>query len=36
LDTTLELEAGTTKQQLLDAMSGHVLAEGQLVGVYER
>lgn len=37
LDTTLELPAGTTtKKELLDAMSGHVLAEGELMGVYER
>ena len=36
LDTTLELEAGATKQELLDAMAGHVLAEGELIGVYER
>ncbi len=36
LDTVLNLEAGATKQQLLDAMSGHVLAEGTLMGVYER
>ena len=36
LDNVLELEAGATKQQLLDAMSGHVLGEGQLIGVYER
>lgn len=37
LDTTLELPAGTTtKKELLDAMSGHILAEGELMGVYER
>jgi Raf kinase inhibitor-like YbhB/YbcL family protein len=36
LDTMLELKAGATKQQLLEAMSGHVLAEGQLIGTYER
>ena len=30
------LKGGATKQQLLDAMTGHVLGEGQLVGVYER
>lgn len=37
LDTTLDLPAGTTtKKDLLDAMSGHVLAEGELMGVYER
>jgi hypothetical protein len=36
LDAILELKAGATKQQLLEAMSGHILAEGQLVGIYER
>ena len=36
LDSVLALKAGATKQQLLAAMSGHVLAEGQLVGTYER
>lgn len=36
LDTTLELEAGATRAQLLDAMEGHVLAQGELVGVYQR
>lgn len=34
LDTTLELEAGITKEQLLKAMEGHVLARGQLMGTY--
>jgi Raf kinase inhibitor-like YbhB/YbcL family protein len=36
LDTTLKLATGATKQQLLKAMSAHVLAECQLVSVYER
>jgi Raf kinase inhibitor-like YbhB/YbcL family protein len=36
LDTTLDLDPGATKQQVLSAMSGHVLAEGQLMGVYQR
>ena len=36
LDAMLNLEAGATKQQLLEAMSGHVVAEAQLVGIYER
>lgn len=37
LDTTLELSGGTAaKQKLLDAVSGHVLATGELMGVYER
>lgn len=36
LDTSLDLPAGATKQQLLAAMSGHLLGEGQLMGTYER
>lgn len=36
LDTTLDLPAGCTKAQLLRAMEGHVLAEGQLMGKYSR
>lgn len=36
LDTRLALEAGATKQELLAAMDGHVLAEGQLMGTYSR
>jgi hypothetical protein len=36
LDSALELDAGATKRQLLEKMAGHVLAECQLVGTYER
>ena len=37
LDTALDLPPGATKaQQLMDAMKGHILAEGQLVGTYGR
>jgi Raf kinase inhibitor-like YbhB/YbcL family protein len=36
LDTEIYLEAGATKAKLLKAMEGHVLAEGQLMGRYER
>lgn len=36
LDTRLELEPGITKAELLKAMEGHVLAEGQLMGKYRR
>jgi Raf kinase inhibitor-like YbhB/YbcL family protein len=36
LGEALELPAGATKQQLLDAMRGHILAEGELVGTYSR
>lgn len=36
LDTELNLEAGATKSQLLEAMEGHILGEGQLMGRYKR
>ncbi len=36
LDQALELEPGVTKNELLRAMEGHVLAEGELVGTYDR
>ena len=36
LDTVLDLEAGATKKALEEAMEGHVLAEGQLMGRYKR
>ena len=36
LDTTLDLARGATKEQVLDALAGHVLAEGQLMGTYKR
>ncbi|HUV65588.1 MAG TPA: YbhB/YbcL family Raf kinase inhibitor-like protein [Sedimentisphaerales bacterium] len=36
LDTQLDLQAGANKQQLLKAMQGHILAEGQLMGRYKR
>jgi Raf kinase inhibitor-like YbhB/YbcL family protein len=36
LDTALDLAPGATKQQLLDAMKGHIIGQGQLVAVYER
>lgn len=36
LDTILALESGITKSQLLKAMEGHILAEGQLMGRYTR
>jgi Raf kinase inhibitor-like YbhB/YbcL family protein len=36
LDTVLALRSGITKAQLLKAMAGHILAEGQLVGRYRR
>jgi Raf kinase inhibitor-like YbhB/YbcL family protein len=36
LDGPLDLRAGATKSQLLTAAKGHVLAEGQLTGMYGR
>ncbi|GAG43934.1 unnamed protein product [marine sediment metagenome] len=36
LDTEINLEAGATKSELLKAMEGHILVEGQLMGRYER
>lgn len=36
LDTKLALPPSATKSQLLDAMKGHVLAEAELIGTYER
>ncbi len=36
LDTNLELSPGATKAQLLKAMEGHILAQGQLMGRYSR
>lgn len=36
LDTDLGLDAGATKVEVLDAISGHVLAEATLMGRYGR
>ncbi len=36
LDLRLDLPPGATRQQLEAAMNGHVLAQGQLVGTYQR
>jgi Raf kinase inhibitor-like YbhB/YbcL family protein len=36
LDTALALKPRATKQQLLKAMQGHILAETSLMGVYQR
>ena len=36
LSTMLDLAPGATKDQLIAAMKGHVLAEGQLMGKYGR
>jgi Raf kinase inhibitor-like YbhB/YbcL family protein len=36
LDVAVDLPAGASKSQLTDAMKGHILAEGQLMGNYKR
>jgi Raf kinase inhibitor-like YbhB/YbcL family protein len=36
LDAPLDLQAGLDKHELLNAMSGHVLGHGELVGTYKR
>jgi Raf kinase inhibitor-like YbhB/YbcL family protein len=36
LDASLDLPPGATKEQVLAAMKGHILAEGQLMGKYGR
>ena len=36
LDAVLNLPAGATKSQLLKAMEGHILGQGQLMGKYKR
>lgn len=36
LDKNLSLQPGATKQQILQAMNGHVLATAELIGRYQR
>lgn len=36
LDKKLELASGTTKHQLENAMKGHILDHGELIGTYSR
>lgn len=36
LDSALNLEAGASKKQVLDAVEGHTLARGELIGTYQR
>ena len=36
LDAELKLDAGASKAQLLKAMEGHILAQGQLMGRFKR
>lgn len=36
LDKSLDLSAGATKDQVLQAMEGHIVAQSQLIGLYQR
>ena len=36
LDTEINLAAGASKSELLKAMEGHILGQGQLIGKYKR
>ncbi len=36
LDSSLEIEGQVTKDKLLKAMEGHILAESQIMGTYKR
>ena len=36
LDKLLDIKPSVSKKQVLDAMKGHILAQGQLVGTYQR
>ena len=36
LDTPLDLAAGASQKQVLQALAGHVLAQAELMGVYTR
>jgi len=36
LDKVLDLAGGASKGQVVDAMEGHILGEGELVGIYGR
>jgi Raf kinase inhibitor-like YbhB/YbcL family protein len=36
LDSPIDLKAGASKNEVLDAMQGHILARGKLTGTYQR
>jgi len=36
LDKLLDLAAGASEEQVLEAMKGHILAQVQLIGTYQR
>jgi Raf kinase inhibitor-like YbhB/YbcL family protein len=35
LNTMLNLPAGASKKQVLDAMKGHIISQGKLIGLYQ-
>lgn len=36
LDTELDLAEGATKEELLEAMEGHIIEKAELIGLYEK
>jgi Raf kinase inhibitor-like YbhB/YbcL family protein len=36
LDSTLNLRPGATKEQMLQEMKGHILAQGELMGTFSK
>ena len=36
LDTAIDLGTGAKRQQVVDAMAGHILSEAELIGTYSR
>jgi len=36
LDRRIDLPAGSTKEQLLKAIEGHIIASGELIGLYKK
>ena len=36
LDNRIELPVGTTRSNILDAIKGHIVAQAQLTGIYQR
>jgi Raf kinase inhibitor-like YbhB/YbcL family protein len=36
LDQSLDLTAGASRTQVINAIMGHILARGQLIGMYQR
>ncbi|MDI3484247.1 MAG: hypothetical protein PWQ74_834 [Methanobacteriaceae archaeon] len=36
LDSSLDLEPGTSKEELLEAMEGHIIEKTQMIGLYSR